>query len=110
LTMSKLRVAVVGATGAVGQEMLDVLETRRFPLTGLGPLACARSAGKKLTFNGESIEVRTLDKDSFRGVDLALFSAGASISKEMAPAAVSAGAVVVDNSSAFRMDPDIPLV
>ncbi|HVR73123.1 MAG TPA: aspartate-semialdehyde dehydrogenase [Planctomycetota bacterium] len=108
--MSKLRVAIVGATGAVGQEMLAVLESRRFPLTDLVLLASGRSAGKKLTFNGESIEVRVLDRDSFQGVDLALFSAGASISKEMAPAAVSAGAVVVDNSSAFRMDPDIPLV
>ncbi len=108
--MQKLRVAVVGATGAVGEEMLRVLETRRFPVAELVPLASERSRGKSVTFRGEPVEIRVLDRDSFKGVDLALFSAGASISREMAPHAVKAGAVVVDNSSAFRMDPEIPLV
>jgi aspartate-semialdehyde dehydrogenase len=108
--MSEIRVAVVGATGAVGQEMMEVLEARRFPVKELVPLASERSKGKTVVFRGESIGVRVLDKDSFRGVDLALFSAGAGISREMAPAAVRAGAVVVDNSSAFRMEPDVPLV
>jgi aspartate-semialdehyde dehydrogenase len=108
--MSRVRVAVVGATGAVGQEMLSVLESRRFPVADLIPLASERSRGKKIEFHGESIDVRVLGKDSFRGVDLALFSAGAGTSREVAPAAVEAGAVVVDNSSAFRMDPGVPLV
>ena len=108
--MNSVRVAVVGATGAVGQEILSVLESRRFPVADLVPLASERSKGKKVTFHGESIDVRVLGKDSFRGVDLALFSAGAGTSKEVAPAAVEAGAVVVDNSSAFRMDPEVPLV
>src|SRR5262245_17086822 len=110
MEMSRLRVAVVGATGAVGQEMMSVLESRRFPVSDLVPLASERSLGKKVTFLGEQVEVKPLGKDSFRGVDLALFSAGASISREMAPHAVRDGAVVVDNSSAFRMDPAIPLV
>jgi aspartate-semialdehyde dehydrogenase len=108
--MSRVRVAVVGATGAVGQEMLNVLESRRFPAADLIPLASERSRGKTVTFHGESIAVRVLDRESFRGVDLALFSAGAGTSREVAPAAVQAGAVVVDNSSAFRMDPEVPLV
>jgi len=108
--MSKLRVAVVGATGAVGQEMMKVLESRRFPVSDVVPLASERSAGKTVSFHGQPIEVRALTKSSFRGIDLALFSAGASISKEMAPVAAKDGAVVVDNSSAFRMDPEVPLV
>lgn len=108
--MSSYRVAVVGATGAVGQEMLSVLETRDFPVGEIVPLASDRSRGKEVSFRGKSHPIRVLDKDSFAGVHLALFSAGASISKEMAPFAVRAGAVVVDNSSAFRMDPEIPLV
>ncbi|MBI4605546.1 MAG: aspartate-semialdehyde dehydrogenase [Planctomycetes bacterium] len=108
--MSRLRVAVVGATGAVGQEMVSVLESRRFPVSDLVPLASERSRGKSVTFHGEAIEVKVLGKDSFRRVDLALFSAGGSISKEMAPVAVKDGAVVVDNSSAFRMEPEVPLV
>jgi len=94
----------------VGEEMMNVLESRRFPLSDLVPLASERSRGKKIRFGGGDVEVRVLDKDSFRGVDLALFSAGAGISREMAPAAVKAGAVVIDNSSAFRMEPDVPLV
>ena len=105
-----LHVAVVGATGAVGIEMLETLEKRNFPIGKLTPLASARSAGKTLQFRGEEIAVQELTKDSFDGVDIALFSAGGGISKEFAPAAVEAGAVVVDNSSAFRMDDSVPLV
>jgi len=108
--MSSKNVAVVGVTGAVGQEMLDVLEARDFPLSGIRPLASERSAGKTVQFKGEELPVEVLGQDSFSGIDLALFSAGASISREYAPLAVDSGAVVVDNSSAFRMDPEIPLV
>ncbi|MFU8819085.1 MAG: aspartate-semialdehyde dehydrogenase [Desulfurivibrio sp.] len=103
-------VAVAGATGAVGGAMLDVLERRDFPLGELRLLASSRSVGKKLTFKGKEIAVQLLDKDAFKGIDIALFSAGASRSLEFAPAAAAAGAVVVDNSSAYRMDPEIPLV
>ncbi len=102
--------AVVGATGAVGVEILECLEQRDFPVASLTLLASARSAGKKLTFRGEEVEVKELTPDSFAGIDIALFSAGGSISKAFAPHAVSAGAVVVDNSSAFRMDEAVPLV
>jgi aspartate-semialdehyde dehydrogenase len=108
--MADLRVAVVGATGAVGEEFLKVLESRKFPVGKLVPLASPRSKGKKVKYCGEEIPIEVLSQSSFKGIELALFSAGASISREMAPAAVSAGAVVVDNSSAFRMDPGIPLV
>ena len=108
--MSKLRVAVVGVTGAVGQEMLSVLEGRNFPVAELLPLASERSRGKRVRFRGEDVDVSVLAEDAFSGVDLALFSAGASISREFAPAATSAGALVVDNSSAFRMDDGVPLV
>jgi aspartate-semialdehyde dehydrogenase len=103
-------VAVAGATGAVGEVMLRVLEERKFPVRQLKPLASARSVGKTVTFGGEEIKVEELTTTSFAGVDIALFSAGASRSKEFAPAAWKAGAVVVDNSSAFRMEPDVPLV
>ncbi|MFZ1869423.1 MAG: aspartate-semialdehyde dehydrogenase [Steroidobacteraceae bacterium] len=103
-------VAIVGATGAVGIELIRCLEERRFPLSELRLLASARSAGKSLTFRGESLAVGELKDDSFRGVDIALFSAGGSISKRFGPLAVQQGAVVVDNSSAFRMDPAVPLV
>ncbi len=103
-------VAIVGATGAVGVEMIGCLERRRFPLSELRLLASARSAGKKLEFRGEPLPVRELTEASFAGVDLALFSAGGSVSKKFAPLAVRAGAVVIDNSSAFRMDPAVPLV
>jgi aspartate-semialdehyde dehydrogenase len=108
--MSEYRVGVVGATGAVGEEMMRVLEGRKFPVRELVPLASERSKGKKVAFRGEEIPVQVLGRDSFKGMDLALFSAGASISLEMGPIAVQAGAVVVDNSSAFRMQPDVPLV
>jgi aspartate-semialdehyde dehydrogenase len=103
-------VAVVGATGAVGVELIRCLETRRFPLAELKLYASARSAGKTLEYRGQPLAVRELGEDSFRGVNLALFSAGSSISKRFAPLAVRAGATVVDNSSAFRMDPSVPLV
>jgi aspartate-semialdehyde dehydrogenase len=103
-------VAVVGATGAVGIEMIKTLERRNFPVGKLTLLASARSVGKTLTFKGKEITVTELTKDSFKGIDIALFSAGGSISKEFAPAAVAAGCVVVDNSSAFRMDDSVPLV
>lgn len=103
-------VAVVGATGAVGIEMIKVLERRRFPVGKLTLLASARSAGKKLTFAGQETTVTELTPESFRGIDIALFSAGGSISKEFAPIAAKAGCVVVDNSSAFRMDDTVPLV
>jgi aspartate-semialdehyde dehydrogenase len=103
-------VAVVGATGAVGVEMIKTLEKRNFPVGKLTLLASARSAGKKLKFRGQEITVAELTKDSFAGIDIALFSAGGNISKEFAPAAVKAGCVVVDNSSAFRQDENVPLV
>ena len=106
----KFNVAVAGATGAVGGAMLDVLERRNFPLGELRLLASSRSVGKKLRFRGEEIAVQLLDRDAFKGIDIALFSAGGDRSLEFAPAAVASGAVVVDNSSAFRMDPEIPLV
>jgi aspartate-semialdehyde dehydrogenase len=103
-------VAVVGATGAVGIEMIKTLEKRNFPVGKLTLLASARSAGKKLKFKGQDITVQELTKDSFAGIDIALFSAGGGISKEFAPIAAQAGCVVVDNSSAFRQDPNVPLV
>jgi aspartate-semialdehyde dehydrogenase len=103
-------VAVVGATGAVGIEMIKTLEKRKFPVSQLTLLASARSVGKTLKFHGKDIEVKELKKDAFRGIDIALFSAGGTISKEFAPLAAQAGCVVVDNSSAFRMDESIPLV
>ena len=103
-------VAIVGASGAVGQEFLDVLARRRFPVASLRLLGSARSAGQTMAFAGEKLTVEPLTEGSFGGVDVALFSAGGAVAKEFAPAAVRAGAVVVDNSSAFRLDPDVPLV
>ncbi len=103
-------VAVAGATGAVGREMLDSLQERKFPVGDLVPLASERSAGERLEFNGRNWTVKQFTKDAFQGVDIALFSAGAARSLEFAPAAVGSGAVVIDNSSAFRMDPKVPLV
>lgn len=105
-----VHVAVVGATGAVGIEMLNVLERRNFAVGKLTLLASPKSAGRRLLFKGEEIEVEALTENSFHGVDVALFSAGGSISKTFAPTAVQSGAVVVDNSSAFRMDEHVPLV
>jgi len=103
-------VAIVGASGAVGQEFIRILEQRKFPIERITFLASRRSAGKKVTFGGREYAIQELTEKSFEGVDLALFSAGASISKQFAPIAARSGAVVVDNSSAFRMDPDVPLV
>jgi aspartate-semialdehyde dehydrogenase len=103
-------VAVVGATGAVGVEMVKTLERRNFPVGKLTLLASARSVGKTLRFRGEDVPVRELTKDAFQGVDIALFSAGSGISREFAPMAARDGCVVVDNSSAFRMDDAVPLV
>jgi len=104
------RLAVAGVTGAVGQEFLRILEQRRFPFASLKLLASARSAGKTQAFGGKTYTIEELREDSFDDVDLALFSAGGSISKKFAPIAAGKGCVVVDNSSAFRMDPGVPLV
>jgi aspartate-semialdehyde dehydrogenase len=103
-------VAIAGVTGAVGQEFLRIIEERKFPFSSLKMLASERSVGKKIDFMGKTYTVEELKADSFKGIDIALFSAGGSRSKEFAPAAVKAGAVVVDNSSFFRMDPEVPLV
>ena len=107
---SAYTVAVVGATGAVGAEMLATLEARTFPIARLLPFASSKSAGGHVRFRGAEVNVHVLTKDSFRGVDVALFSAGTDVSKEYAPIAAKAGAVVIDNSSAWRMDPRVPLV
>ena len=103
-------VAIAGVTGAVGQEFLSIIEERDFPFDSLRMLASSRSKGKKIEFKGKTYTVEELTTKSFDRIDIALFSAGASRSKEFAPAAVDAGAVVVDNSSAYRMEPDVPLV
>ena len=104
------RVAVMGATGAVGRVMLEILAERDFPVKELRLLASSRSAGRKIDYRGESLTVQELTAESFAGIDLVLSSAGGSLSRRLAPAAVEAGAVVVDNTSAFRMDPGVPLV
>ena len=103
-------VAVVGATGVVGREMLRTLEARHFPAKHVLALASARSAGTRLPFRGEEIEVGLAEPEAFDGVDIALFSAGAAAARELGPAAAARGAVVIDNSSAWRMDPEVPLV
>lgn len=103
-------IAIMGATGAVGQELLRLLESRNFPVGNLKLLASARSAGKKVSFKGQEITIEELTHNSFENVDIVLASAGGSISAEFAPSAVKAGAVVVDNTSHFRMDPEVPLV
>ncbi len=108
--LQNYNVAIAGATGAVGGAMLDVLNRRNFPIKELRLLASARSVGKKITFKGQELEVELLSKDAFEGIDIALFSAGAERSLDFAPAAAAAGAVVIDNSSAYRMDPEVPLV
>ena len=107
---SSPNVAVVGATGAVGVEFLQCLEERNFPMSELRLLASARSKGKKMKFRGTDITIQELTPESFKGIDIALFSAGGSISRELCPVAARAGAIAVDNSSAFRMDPNVPLV
>lgn len=106
----RFHVAVVGATGAVGQQMVQTLENRNFPVGKLTLLSSERSAGKKMRFRGEEIEVQAATPESFAGVDIALFSAGGSVSKALAPEAVKRGAIVIDNTSAFRMEENVPLV
>jgi len=108
--MNPKTVAVAGATGVVGQQMLRMLETRNYPIKSLKLLASPRSVGKQLTFRGESITVEELTPESFKGVDVALFGAGGGTSKAFAPHAAQAGTVVIDNSSAWRMDPEVPLI
>jgi aspartate-semialdehyde dehydrogenase len=110
LPMGPLTVAVVGATGAVGVELIRCLEARGFPVDRLRLLASPRSAGRRLRFRGEEIAVEALGPASFSGIDVALFSAGATVSRQYVPEAVRAGAIAIDNSSAFRMDPEVPLV
>ncbi|MGK7346760.1 MAG: aspartate-semialdehyde dehydrogenase [Candidatus Nitrospinota bacterium M3_3B_026] len=110
MTKNLVNVAVAGATGAVGEEMIRILEQRNFPVGVLRPLASSRSAGSSVTLKGDEYTVEELSHDSFEGIDIALFSAGAARSREFAPSAVDAGAVVIDNSSAFRMEYDVPLV
>ncbi len=110
LPQRPLRVAILGATGAVGQELLQLLEERRFPVAELIPLASPRSAGQPLRWQDQELTIGAVDAAAFEGVDLVLASAGGSASKQWAPVAAAAGAVVIDNSSAFRMDPEVPLV
>ncbi len=106
----EFNVAIVGATGAVGQAMIDMLELKKLPVKELRPLASARSLGKNITFMGKEIPVQEASESAFEGIDIALFCAGGDTSKRLAPAAVASGAVVIDNSSAYRMDPKVPLV
>ncbi|HKQ63433.1 MAG TPA: aspartate-semialdehyde dehydrogenase, partial [Methylomirabilota bacterium] len=107
---SGLRIAVVGATGAAGQTTLRILEERKFPVRELRAFASERSVGKTVTFQGEPVTIQRIEPAAFKGVDIAFCSAGSAQSKEYAPRAVRAGALVVDKSSAFRMDPTVPLV
>lgn len=106
----RMHVAVLGATGVVGQEILSVLEQRGFPVTSLRPLASARSAGKTVTFRGKDVRVELADPEAFGGIDLVLASAGATVTKDLTPSIRRSGAILIDNSSAFRMDPTVPLV
>src|ERR1039457_463128 len=108
--MKNYHVAIVGATGAVGAELLRVLERRSFPVADLRLLASARSAGGSGTFRGDKIDIQELTADSFANIDLCFFSAGGEISRRFAPIARETGAVVIDNSSVFRMEPEVPLV
>lgn len=108
--MKKLSVAIVGATGLVGQEFIRILEQRSFPMTSVQLYASDRSHGKKIRFRDDDLEVKETTPDSFAGIDIALFSAGAEISRQFSPIAARTGAVVVDNSAAFRMAPEVPLV
>ena len=109
-TVMAYKAAILGATGAVGAEFLKILEERDFPLASLKLLASHRSAGRRITFRGEELVVEEVTDKSFEGLELVLASAGGSVSKRFAPVAVAAGCVVVDNTSAFRMDDDVPLV
>jgi len=108
--MTKYNVAVVGATGAVGNEMVATLEQRKFPVKKLTLLASARSIGKTLSYKGEEVPIDELKEDSFRGIDIGLFSPGGAVSTKFAPIAAASGCVVIDNTSAFRMEPDVPLI
>ncbi len=108
--MSALNVAILGATGVVGMELLKILEERNFPIGSLKLLASPRSAGKKVRFKDQELTIEAVGPEAFRGIDIAFFSAGGSVSQEWAPIAVSSGALVIDNTSAFRLDPDVPLV
>ncbi len=108
--MKTYTVAVLGATGAVGQEMIKILEERRFPVGTLIPLSSARSAGRTLKFRGENVTVREARDDAFAGVDFVLGAAENDIARRFAPAITAAGAVFIDNSSAFRLDPNVPLI
>jgi aspartate-semialdehyde dehydrogenase len=108
--MKKYNVAVLGATGLVGRKMIEVLEERRFPVDKLIPIASERSSGQQLSFNNEEVRVLKLDPGAFAGAHIALFSAGSMVSREAAPLAVRSGAIVVDNSKAWRMDPNVPLI
>ena len=110
MSKKKFNVAVAGATGAVGNQMIECLEERNFPVKSIKFLASSRSAGRTLRFRGDSVPVEEMTKKSFKGVDIALFSAGGGTSLEFSPIAAKAGCVVIDNSSAWRMDPDVPLV
>jgi len=110
MAQKKINIALAGATGAVGDQMITCLEEREFPIQSIKLLASRRSAGRKLNFNGQSIEVEELTENSFKGIDIALFSAGGSTSKKFAPIAAKSGCIVIDNSSAWRMDPAVPLV
>ena len=110
MAVKKINVAVAGATGAVGNQMIECLEERNFPVNEIRFLASERSRGRKLRFKGEEVPVQVMDENSFKGIDIAIFSAGGGTSKKFSPIAAKSGAVVVDNSSAWRMDPDVPLV
>lgn len=110
MSQKKINIALAGATGAVGNQMITCLEERDFPVKSIKLLASKKSAGRKLNFNGAAIEVEELTENSFKGIDVALFSAGGSTSKKFAPIAAESGCIVVDNSSAWRMHPDVPLV
>ena len=108
--MKAFNVAVVGATGAVGNEMIETLEARDFPVKSLKLLASERSVGVSISYRGRDMPVEVLDENSFKGVEIGLFSAGGSVSQKFAPIAAESGCVVIDNTSAFRMEPDVPLV
>jgi aspartate-semialdehyde dehydrogenase len=110
MSITSLRLAIVGVTGAVGKELLKVLETRGFPLRELRCFASPRSSGKQVLFRGDSLPINSLSEKAFQGVDIAIFSAGSKVSKQWMPIAVKQGVKVIDNSSAFRMDPDVPLI
>lgn len=108
--MEKYNVAVLGATGLVGRKMIEVLEERRFPVDRFTPIASEKSSGQMLPFNNQEVRVLKLGSEAFAGVHIALFSAGSTVSKEAAPAAVRSGAIVIDNSKAWRMEPNVPLI